>query len=234
MSALTFLDALAAPAPSTYDGVAQALAVVVLASSFVMMRQALVHSQVGVYAFQSLAVAALTGVLAVSQHAPDLYALAGLSFVLKVVIVPAVILHLLSEAEVDIASNQRLSVATLVLAGIFVSVFAFVATDDLQLGARGAGSLPLPAFGTATATVLASFIVVAARSDVVSQVVGFFSMENGISVATLVIAARMPIVLEVGFLFDLLVAALAFALIMRAHHRRSKTLMTETFDQLRG
>jgi hydrogenase-4 component E len=44
----------------------------------------------------------------------------------------------------------------------------------------------------------------------------------------------MPLILEVGFLFDLLVAVLAFGAIMRAHHRRSSSLSTETLDRLRG
>jgi hydrogenase-4 component E len=72
------------------------------------------------------------------------------------------------------------------------------------------------------------------RADVVSQAVGFFSMENGVSVASLVVAARMPLILEVGFLFDLLVAVVAFGVLMRAHHRRAASLSTETLDQLRG
>jgi hydrogenase-4 component E len=227
------LAAAAAP-PAAFDGAAQALSVVVLLTAFVMLRQALVRSQVLVYALQSLAVVAVTGALAASQHAGGLYALAGLSFVLKVVVVPAVILHLLSEAEVDLASSQRFRVATLVLVGICASVFAFIAVGQVHVRGAVEGGLPVATLSTAAATVLVSFVVVAARADVVSQVVGFFSMENGVSLASLVVAARMPVILEVGFLFDLLVAALAFAVIMRAHHRRAASLSTETLDQLRG
>lgn len=225
----------AVPAPpTTFSGLTEALAVLVLLVVFAMLREALLRSQVRLYAIQSIAVSALAGVLAASQHAGDLYALAGLSFALKAVIVPAVVLHLLGEAEVDLAGSHRFGVATMVLTGVVVAVFGFLAVGAVHLNPARSGGLPVPALSAAAATVLVSFVLVMFRSDVVSQVVGFFSMENGVSVASLVFAARMPLVLEVSFLFDLLVAALAFGVIMRAHHRRTASLSTETLDHLRG
>ena len=103
--------------PSTFDGVPEAIAVFVLLLVFVMLRQALLHSQLRLYALQSLAVSALAAVLATSEQASDLFVLAGLSLVLKVIIVPIVILHLLREAEVDVAGSQRFGVASAVLRG---------------------------------------------------------------------------------------------------------------------
>jgi hydrogenase-4 component E len=220
--------------PTTFDGVTEALAVLVLLVVFAMMREALLRSQVRLYAFQSLAVAALAGVLGASQHAGELYVLAGLSVALKVVLVPAVVLRLLSAAEVDLAGSHRFGVATMVLLGVVVSVIGFLTVSNIPINSSGINSLPVPALSAAAATVLVSFVLVMFRADVVSQAVGFFSMENGVSVASLVVAAGMPLILEVGFLFDLLVAGVAFGVLMRAHHRRSASLSTETLDQLRG
>jgi hydrogenase-4 component E len=220
--------------PSTFDGVTEGIAVFVLLVVFVMLRQALLHWQVRLYALQSVAVSVLAGVLAANEHAADLYILAGLSFVLKVVIVPAIILHLVREAEVDLAGSQRFGVASAVLLGVAVSVFAFLVVSSLDISGPGPRGLPVPALGASVATVLVSFVLVMYRADVVSQAVGFFSMENGISVASLVIAARMPSIVEVSLLFDLLVAGVAFGVIIRAHHRRSASFSTETLDQLRG
>jgi hydrogenase-4 component E len=220
--------------PSAFNGVTEALAVLVLLVVFAMMREALLRSQIRLYAFQSLAVSALAGVLGASQHAGELYVLAGLSLALKVVIVPAVVLHLLAEAEVDLAGSHRFGVATAVLVGFVVAVVGFLAIGDMHIRSSGPAGLPVPALSAAAATVLVSFVLVMFRADVVSQAVGFFSMENGVSVASLVLAARMPLILEVGFLFDLLVAVVAFGVLMRAHHRRAASLSTETLDQLRG
>jgi hydrogenase-4 component E len=77
-------------------------------------------------------------------------------------------------------------------------------------------------------------LLVIVRNDVVSQAIGFFSLENGVSVASLVLAAGLPLIVELAFLFDLLVAVVVFGLLMRVHHGRAGTLSTETLDRLRG
>jgi hydrogenase-4 component E len=82
--------------------------------------------------------------------------------------------------------------------------------------------------------VLVAFVLMIMRRDVVSQAIGFFSLENGVSLASLVVAAGMPLILEVAFLFDLLVAVVVFGVLMRTHHRRTRSLSTETLDRLRG
>ncbi|MGH9170743.1 MAG: hydrogenase [Acidimicrobiales bacterium] len=225
------LAAMAPPVPSSFAGGAEALALVVLLTEFAMLRAPLSRSQVRLYAFQSLAVSGLAAFVAVSQHLVELYALAGLSFALKVVLVPGIILRVLRDARVEAAATHRLGVATMVLCAIAISVFGFVVVGRLPVHSR---SLPAPALGIATAVVLVAFLLVILRADVVSQAVGFFSLENGVSVASLVVAARLPLIVEVAFLFDLLVAVVVFGVLMRVHHGRTQSLSTQTLDRLRG
>ena len=225
------IAAAAPPVPSTFSGGAEAIALVVLLTEFAMLRAPLSRSQVRLYAFQSLAVSSLAVFVAATQHVPQLYVLAGLSFVLKVVLVPAIVLRLLRDARVDLAASNRLGVATMVLLAIAISVFGFFVVGSLPVHSR---SLPTPALGMAAAVILVAFLLVILRSDVVSQAVGFFSLENGVSVASLVVAAGLPLIVEVAFLFDLLVAVVVFGVLMRVHHGRTQTLSTDVLDRLRG
>jgi hydrogenase-4 component E len=94
--------------------------------------------------------------------------------------------------------------------------------------------LPAPALSLAFAVVLVSFVLIIMRRDVVSQAVGFFSLENGVSLVSLVVAAGMPLILEVAFLFDLLVAVVVFGVLMRVHHGRTRSLSTVGLTRLRG
>jgi hydrogenase-4 component E len=119
----------------------------------------------------------------------------------------------------------------MVLLAIAISVFGFFVVGSLPVHAR---SLPTASLGLAAAMILVAFLLVILRSDVVSQAVGFFSLENGVSVASLVLAARLPLIVEVAFLFDLLAAVVVFGVLMRVHHGRSQTLSTDALDRLRG
>ncbi len=218
-------------APTTYAGVADVIAVLVLLTEFAMLRAPLLRSQVRLYMFQSLVVTALAVVVAATRHIDELYVLALLSFALKVVLVPNLVLRLLRDADVDLAGSSVLGVASMTLIAIGVSAFGFFAVGSLHVHST---ALPTTALAVAAAVVLVAFVLIILRSDVVSQAIGFFSLENGISVASLVVAAGMPVVVEVAFLFDLLVAVVVFGVIMRVHHGRTKTLSTDELDRLKG
>ncbi|MHB8457595.1 MAG: hydrogenase, partial [Acidimicrobiales bacterium] len=71
------------PAPSTYAGMADVAAVLVLLTEFAMLRAPTLRAQVRLYAFQSLVVTVLAVFIAATQHIGELYVLALLSFVLK-------------------------------------------------------------------------------------------------------------------------------------------------------
>jgi hydrogenase-4 component E len=217
--------------PTVFDGIANTVAVVVLLLEFGMLRATLLRSQVRLYAGQSLAVSVLAAVVAYGRDVPELYALAVLSLLLKVVVVPMVVLALLRDARAEIAGSGALGVANQVLVAIGVTAFGFFSVGVLGIHSS---VLPTTALSLSVAVVLVAFVLMIMRRDVVSQAIGFFSLENGVSLASLVVAAGMPLILEVAFLFDLLVAVVVFGVLMRTHHRRTRSLSTETLDRLRG
>lgn len=217
--------------PSTYDGVAAVLSLLVLLTEFAMLRAQLLRSQVRLYAFQSLVVTGLATYVAASKHIDELYALAALSLILKVVIVPSLILRLLRDADTDLAGSSVLGNASAILIALVVAAFGFFAVGSLRVSSA---SLPTSSLAIACAIVLVAFVLIILRSDVVSQAIGFFSLENGVSVASLVVASGLPLIVDIAFLFDLLVAVVVFGVIMRVHHARNATLSTSDFDRLRG
>jgi hydrogenase-4 component E len=217
--------------PSTYDSVAAVLALLVLLSEFAMLRAPMLRSQVRLYAFQSLVVTGLATYVAAAKHIDDLYALAALSLILKVVIVPALTLRLLRDADTDLAGSSSLGAASAILIALVVAGFGFFAVRSLHVSSS---ALPTSSLAIACAIVLVAFVLIILRSDVVSQAIGFFSLENGVSVASLVVASQLPLVVDIAFLFDLLVAVVVFGVIMRVHHARNATLSTSDFDRLRG
>lgn len=225
------MDPAVAPPPGVYSGWADVLAVLVLLTEFAMLRAALLRTQVRLYAAQSLMVAVLAAVVAAGRSVPELYVLAVLSVVLKVAVVPLVVMRILREAGTEIAGSGALGVASAVLLAVAVAGFGFFATGQLGISSQ---VLPVTALALAVAVVLVAFVLMIVRRDVVSQAVGFFSLENGVSLASLVVAAGLPLIFEMAFLFDLLVAVVAFAVLARVHHERSGSLSTSDLTHLRG
>jgi hydrogenase-4 component E len=94
--------------------------------------------------------------------------------------------------------------------------------------------LPGTALSISVAVILVAFVLMIARRDVASQAIGLLSLENGVSLTSLVVAAGMPLFLEIAFLFDLLVAVVVFGLLIRVHHGRADSLSTTELTSLRG
>jgi hydrogenase-4 component E len=225
-------------APGVYEGAANVIAAGMLLLEFGMLRQALVRDQIRLYMAQSALISVLAIVIAADRNLPDLYALAALSAALKVVAVPLVLRRLLRRVGLDdeeetagVAGSHTLSPATAVLAGIVLAAFGFFCFGALGIHGPAAPALAL---ALAAAMVLVSFGLMIVRRDVASQAIGFFSLENAISLASLVVASGLPFILETGFLFDLLVAVVVFGMLIRAHHSRSESLSTADLTKLQG
>jgi hydrogenase-4 component E len=225
-------------APGVYEGAANVIAAGMLLLEFGMLRQALFRDQIRLYVAQSALISVLAIVIAADRNLPDLYALAALSAALKVVAVPLVLRRLLRRVGLDdeeeiagVAGSHTLSPATGVLAGIVLAAFGFFCFGALGIHGPAAPTLAL---ALAAAMVLVSFGLMIVRRDVASQAIGFFSLENAISLASLVVASGLPFILETGFLFDLLVAVVVFGMLIRAHHSRSESLSTADLTKLQG
>jgi hydrogenase-4 component E len=232
-----------AQAPGVYEGAANVIAAVMLLIEFGMLRQALARDQVRLYMAQSALISVLAIVIAADRNLPDLYVLAALSFALKVVAVPLVLRRLLARAEfrgpddrdeeepLGVAGSQTLSPASAVLVGIVLAAFGFFCFG--AMGIKGPAA-PATALAIAGAMVLVAFGLMIVRRDVASQAIGFFSLENAISLAALVVAAGLPLILETAFLFDLLVAVVVFGMLIRVYHARAESLSTADLTRLRG
>ena len=222
-------------APGVYEGVANVIAAVMLLLEFGMLRQAMIRDQVRLYMAQSALISVLAVVIAADRNLPDLYALAALSGALKVVAIPLVLRRLLGRPIGDeapgVAGSYTLGPASAVLASIGLAAFGFFCFGSLGIHSPEA---PATALAIAAAMVFVAFGLMIVRRDVASQAVGFFSLENAISLASLVVAAGLPLLLETAFLFDLLLAVVVFGMLIRAHHARAESLSTADLTRLRG
>lgn len=226
-------------APGVYTGAANVIAVLILLAEFGMFRQALLRDQVRLYAGQSALIAALAVLVGADRGRPELFILAAVTVALKVLAIPLLLRRLLRETEPDhladtghdIAGTGGLGLASTVLIGIAVAAFGFFSAGALPVSGGGA---PATALSVSISVVLVAFVLMIHRRDVASQAIGLFSLENGISLAALVVAASLPLILEVALLFDLLLAVVVFGLLIRLHHGRAETLSTAELTSLRG
>jgi hydrogenase-4 component E len=180
-------------------------AALLLLLAFAMLTQRRVLSLINLFAAQGLALAASTAVVAWGTGQTHLYWSAGLTLLLKVILLPWLLYRLIRQLEVRWDVEPLINIPTTMLVGIVLVVFSFnLAVPISQL----ASTVTRATLGIALACVMLSFLMMITRRKAITQVVGFLSMENGLFFAATSATYGMPMVVELGIALDVLVGML--------------------------
>ena len=180
-------------------------AALLLLTSFAMLSQRRILSLVNLYAWQGLVLSASTAAVAYSSGQPHLYVSAGLSLLLKVLLLPWILHRLIRRLNVKFDSEPLLNIPTTMLVGILLVVFSFALSQPIS---ELSSSVARSTLGIALAVVMLSFLMMITRRKAITQVVGFLAMENGLFFAAMSATHGMPMVVELGIALDVLVGTM--------------------------
>jgi formate hydrogenlyase subunit 4/hydrogenase-4 membrane subunit HyfE len=218
---------------SVFGAAATITAVGVLLLEFGMLRSQDVWEQLRLYGLGSVLVGALAFATAASGHGGgELYVLGAVTIALKALLFPFGISFVLRRLGAEPRVPSVLGVPSAILIGIVLCAFAFVALRPVHIGAVGA--LPLSALPVAVGGVLVAFLLMVVRPHAPSQLLGFLALENAVSVAGLVIAPGLPIILALLLLFDVLIGVLVFGVLVHYLHVGRSAVRTDLLNRLTG
>lgn len=183
------------------------LAALITLTSFLLLGQSRLLRLVLVFAAQGILLAASTAMVANAANFPHLYISAALSLLLKGIFIPVMLHRLVIRMGLHREMDTVRHPARVMLAGASLVVFSYyVSLPIVKLS-------PLATLNTiavSLAVVLLGMLLMITRGHAVAQVVGFMSIENGLFFAAVVSTYGMPMVVELGIAFDVLVAAVIF------------------------
>jgi hydrogenase-4 component E len=179
--------------------------------AFAMLAQRRIVTLIHLFALQGLALVCSTVTVAYATGQTHLYWSAGITFVLKVVVLPFILHRLIRRLNVKWDIETLINIPMMMLVGIGLVVFAFNLALPISEFSR---SIARGTLGIALACVLMSFLMMITRSKAVPQVIGFLSMENGLFFAATSATYGMPMVVELGIALDVLVGMVILGVFM--------------------
>jgi hydrogenase-4 component E len=181
-------------------------------------------------AFQGLLVGGMALVVGLTQPLEHM-AIAGLAtIVAKALVVPAILMAMLRPSPVRTERHPYVgSRASLIVAIVIVFAANLAVADVVTHEPFGDRALP-----AAIAEVLTGLFVVLSRRKAISLLVGLFVFENGLAMAAFVLVSGMPLVVELGVLFDALLAAAVGWVYIRRMLLVKGTTSTDLMRSLRG
>jgi hydrogenase-4 component E len=130
---------------------------------------------------------------------------------LKGFVVPTLLLRAIREVALRKEGHPLIGFNASVIIGIGLVGFGFLVTRNLPLPAGFNNSLFVPA---AFAMLMIGLLIVVSRAKLVTQVVGYLILENGIYIFGLTLAAGLPELIEIGVLFNALVGVLISGIVI--------------------
>ncbi|MBS3955874.1 MAG: formate hydrogenlyase [Methylomicrobium sp.] len=178
-------------------------------ASFLMLGQGRLLRLIFVFALQGLLLTMTAALSAYSLNNHHLYISAGLTLVLKVMFIPWMlrrqVLAMHMNRDVEALENKTL----VMLGGASLMVFSYYVLHPIV---QSSSTIMVNALAVSLSVVLLGMLLMISHRQAVAHVVGFMSIENGLFFAAIVATNGMPMVVELGIAFDVLVAAVLFGI----------------------
>ncbi|KJS17677.1 MAG: hypothetical protein VR69_03895 [Peptococcaceae bacterium BRH_c4b] len=209
------------------------LAFVFLITGLLMLVSRIVVKNIILLAAQSLALSGIAFYLGLAGNQIDLHMLiiGTLTMVVKVSVLPLLLYKVASrvvvyrEVPLSIGAGPSLLIGVL-LVGLTYFYMVPVLLKELQSESQ---LLPI-----ALSTVLLGCFFMVSRRSAFNQIIGIIEMENGLFLCALAVTGGMPLIIELGIFFDLLVGAMVMGIMTYQIRGTFDTLDTKELSRLKG
>lgn len=177
--------------------------------SFLMLGQGRLPRLILVFAAQGFLLVLTAVFAAYEMNSPHLYISAVLTLALKVILIPWMLQKQVLEMNIHRDVEALKNNTSVMLGGASLMVFSYYILEPII---HTSSMIMLNALSVSLSVVLLGLLLMISHRQAVAHVVGFMSIENGLFFAAMVATDGMPMVVELGVAFDVLVAAVLFGI----------------------
>jgi hydrogenase-4 component E len=198
--------------------------------SVMLLYQDRMTGLISTFALHALVVSLSVAWQAYIQHAPHLYITAAIALVVKAVVIPVALRRIVVRLGIHRTIEPVVGIGLTMLAAIGLIALSIMVM--LPVTAQ-AGTLAREDLSFALSVILLGLLMMVARRNAVSQVIGFLSIENGLILAATG-AQGMPLVVEISVAFSILVALIVIGIFLFRIRERFETVDIHLLHEHRG
>jgi hydrogenase-4 component E len=220
--------------PEFGDKVVTLMAAFVLVLQIAMVAQRWLVMNIRLFGAQSFLLAAIAGAIGWYNHAPHMYIAAFLTLAVKAFLVPVLLERLVDRIgirhEIEPVINGPLSI---VISGALTLV-AYIVGESFYHPEAQATSLGRNTLAVAISVFLIGFFMMLNRRKALTQVLALLTLENGVFLAAICLTYGMPLIVELGVFFDVLVAVLVLGILVFQIRESFESMDVSKLRRLRG
>ncbi|NTW04754.1 MAG: hydrogenase [Peptococcaceae bacterium] len=186
---------------------------------------------VKIIALQAVLLTAVSMLMAFYTQEAEIYMVAGLTFIIKVLFIPYLLYWVIKKIKVKKDTMDFIGTKTsLILAGMLVILSFTITPQALSKGDIMFGnSIPV-----AISLLFLGLFEIITRKQALMQVIGILMMENGLYLVGVGTTYGMPLVVELGIFLDIFVGALIMGVLTFQINRTFDSIDTNQLKNLKG
>ncbi|HEY9070508.1 MAG TPA: hypothetical protein VIV61_09620 [Candidatus Ozemobacteraceae bacterium] len=182
------------------------------------------------YRIQSLALAVAMWATARMEGNGHIEMIAWATLLVKVILIPAWIRHVLTRVPTRTEAGLSVGIAFSLFSAAGLLLLAHVVAARALHGLR----IPPDDLTTVLALVLIGLFQMMTRREAVTQMMGILFIENAVTLAALKLAKGLPMIIELGIMFDVLIGILAMGILVYRIQEEYASTDTARLSTLHG
>ena len=202
-----------------------------LVSVYLMVGQKSLVVAIRLYGVQSLLLGAVGIAMGAAEHRPHLYVTAALTIALKAVVIPWFLLRVIDRVGIRREIEPFVNVPASLLLCLGLTVVGYRVSLGMAGGNQG---VPHQVVGVALSMVLMGLFLMVTRRKALTQILALLTIENAVFLVAVGATAGMPLVVELGISFDVILAVMVLGVLVNRIVDRFESMDTSRLSNLRG
>jgi len=202
-----------------------------LVSAYLMVGQRALFTTIRLYGLQSLLLAVVAATIAISEARPELWVTAGVTVALKTILIPWFLMRVIDRIGIHREIEPFLSVPASLLVCVGLTVVGYRVSTGFP---EGAGGVSHHLIGVALSLLLVGLFLMVTRKKAITQILALLTVENAVFLVAVGVTSGMPLIVELGISFDVILAVLILGILVRRIVDRFESMDVSRLSTLKG
>ncbi len=220
--------------PEFGDKLVTLMAALALVLQIAMVGQRWLVMNIRMFGAQSFLLAAIAGAIAWYNHAPHMYIAAVMTVLVKAIFVPILLERLVERMDIQHEIEPIINVPLSIVISGGLTLLAYLVGESFYHPDAEASSLGHNTLAVAISIFLIGFFMMLNRRKALTQVLALLTLENGVFLAAICLTYGMPLIVELGVFFDVLVAVMVLGILVYRIRETFESMDVSKLRRLRG
>jgi hydrogenase-4 component E len=202
-----------------------------LVSVFLMVGQKALFTTIRLYSAQSLLLGVVAATIAVSETRHELFVTSALTVGLKAIFIPWFLMRMIDRIGIHREIEPFLNVPASLIVSLALTVIGYRVSTGFPSGARGVSHHLI---GVALSMLLIGLFLMVTRKKAITQILALLTIENAVFLVAVGVTSGMPLVVELGMSFDVMLAVLVLGILVQRIVDRFESMDVSRLSKLKG